>query len=426
MKESGEINGETQTNKPPADHGRRMSSKTQHLEKGDYVVRGFKAGAIAAGIKKKGGLDLALILSEKEAIGAGVFTTNKVKAAPVLVSEEHLRGGKVRAIIANSGNANACTGNQGFINAKEMAQIAARELGIEPQEVLVASTGVIGAQIDISLVSRSIRDLANSLSPEGLFQALEGIMTTDSFPKVSRFKGIAGGRPYSIVGVAKGAGMIMPQMATMLCFVLTDLDVRLPDLKRALSLSVEKTFNRISVDGDTSTNDEVLIMANGMAGNGMMDSADEQTFREGLTSVMSDLATMIVRDGEGATKLIHVHVRGAASSHDALTAARTISNSPLVKTAFYGQDPNWGRIMAALGRSGVDMKQEDVEIFVDHVKIVEKGVGMGVDQEKAAAECMRNKEFSVTVDLCQGIYEDHVITCDLSHQYVSINADYRT
>ena len=403
-----------------------MNSKLQNLEKGDYVVPGFKAGAVAAGIKKKGGLDLALIFSEKEAIGAGVFTTNKVKAAPVLVSQEHLRVGKVRAIIANSGNANACTGKEGLGNAKEMARIAAGELGIEPHEVLVASTGVIGAQIDASLVSGSIHDLARSLSSEGLFQALEGIMTTDSFPKMSRFKGTAGGRPYSIVGVAKGAGMIMPQMATMLCFILTDIDIRLPDLRKALSLSVEKTFNRISVDGDTSTNDTVLIMANGMAGNKVVDPPDEQGFREGLTRVMGDLATMIVRDGEGATKLIRVYVRGAASRDDALTAARTISNSPLVKTAFYGQDPNWGRIMAALGRSGVDMRQEEVEIFVDHVKIVEKGVGTGADQERAAAECMKNQEFSVTVDLCQGVHEDHMITCDLSHQYVSINADYRT
>ena len=407
-------------------NGRKMSSKTENLEKGDYVVSGFRAGAVAAGIKKRGGLDLALILSEKEAIGAGVFTTNKVKAAPVIVSEEHLRDGKVRAIIANSGNANACTGAQGLTNAKDMAEIVAKELGIEPHQVLVASTGVIGAQIDMSLVSRSIGDLANALSAEGLLQALEGIMTTDSFPKIARFKGSAGGKPYSIVGIAKGAGMIMPQMATMLCFLLTDINIGLPDLKRALSLSVEKTFNRITVDGDTSTNDTVLVMANGMAGNGIMDSTDEEGFRGGLTKVMYDLATMIVRDGEGATKLIHVHVLGAASSSDALTAARTISNSPLVKTAFYGQDPNWGRIMAALGRSGVEMKQEEVEIFVDRVKIVEKGVGMGPDQEKEAAECMKNKEFSVTVDLRQGGYDDHVITCDLSHAYVSINADYRT
>ena len=407
-------------------NGQKMNPNTQILQKGDCIVSGFRAGAVAAGLKKRGGLDLSLILSEKEAIGAGVFTTNQVKAAPVVVSQEHLRDGKVRAIIANSGNANACTGEQGFTNAKAMAEIAAKELGIEPQEVLVASTGVIGAQIDIGLVSRSISDLTNSLSAEGLLQALEGIMTTDTFPKIASFKGSAGGKPYSIAGIAKGAGMIMPQMATMLCFVLTDINIGLPHLKRALSLSVEKTFNRITVDGDTSTNDMVLVMANGMAGNGTMDSDDEEGFRGGLTKVMGDLATMIVRDGEGATKLIHIYVRGAATSADALTAARTISNSPLVKTAFYGQDPNWGRIMAALGRSGVEMKPQEVEILVDHVKIVERGVGTGADKEKDAAECMRNREFSVTVDLRRGAYEDHVITCDLSHEYVSINADYRT
>ena len=301
---------------------RKMNTKEQNLEKGDYVVRGFRAGAVAAGIKKRGGLDLALILSEKEAIGAGVFTTNKVKAAPVVVSQEHLKDGKVRAIIANSGNANACTGEQGFTNARAMAEIAAKELGIEPHEVLVASTGVIGAQLDTSLISKSIRDLANGLSGEGLLQALEGIMTTDTFPKIAGFKGSAGGKPYSIAGIAKGAGMIMPQMATMLCFLLTDIHIGLPDLKRALGLSVEKTFNRITVDGDTSTNDMVLVMANGMAGNGTMDSDDEEGFRGGLTKVMGDLATMIVRDGEGATKLIHIHVKGAASSADALDGSQ--------------------------------------------------------------------------------------------------------
>ena len=258
-----------------------MGSRTQDIGKTDYAVSGFRAGAVAAGIKKRGGLDLALILSEKEAIGAGVFTTNKVKAAPVIVSQEHIRNGKVRAIIANSGNANACTGAQGLAAAKRMAEIAAEELGIEPEEVLLASTGVIGAQIDTSLISSSIHDLANSLSGEGLPRALEGIMTTDTFPKIARFQGSAGEKPYTIVGIAKGAGMIMPQMATMLCFLLSDINLELPDLKKALILSAEKTFNRITVDGDTSTNDAVLMMANGMAGNEFMDFGDREVFREG-------------------------------------------------------------------------------------------------------------------------------------------------
>ena len=396
------------------------------MSKGDFVVPGFRASALAAGIKKRGGLDLALIFSDEEAVGAGVFTTNKVKAAPVIVSQENVRNGKVRAILANSGNANACTGKQGITDAKRAAELVAEELGIEPDEVLVASTGVIGSPMDVDLISRSLKHLVGALSPEGLPKALEAIMTTDSFPKIAQFDGIASGKPYRIVGIAKGAGMIMPQMATMLCFLLTDINIVQTDLKRVLSSSVEGTFNRITVDGDTSTNDTVLIMANGRAGNGAMGSLDYEDFRKGLAQVMGDLAAMIVRDGEGATKLIHVRIQGAASSPEALTAARTIANSTLVKTAFYGQDPNWGRIMAALGRSGIQMKEEEVDIWIDDVMIVTGGAGRGLDREKEAAERMKEKEFSLTVNLRQGQHDEHVITCDLTHEYVSINADYRT
>jgi glutamate N-acetyltransferase/amino-acid N-acetyltransferase len=396
------------------------------VEDAGYRVRGFIAGAVAAGIKKGGGLDLAVIFSEREAVGAGVFTTNKVKAAAVLVSQENVRNGRVRVIVANSGNANACTGREGLANSKRTAELVAQELGIDPTEVLVASTGVIGAQLDINLISRSLKSLVQVLSPEGIPRALEAIMTTDSFPKMAQFEGKAGGMPYRIVGIAKGAGMIMPQMATMLCFILTDIEIGTGELKKALSSGVEKTFNRITVDGDTSTNDTVLVMANGMAGNGRMDCQDYEVFDKGLTEVMSKLAAMIVEDGEGATKVIEVRIQGAASSVDAITAARTVANSTLVKTAFYGQDPNWGRIMAALGRSGIKMREEDVDIWVDGVKIVESGVGTGLDREKDAAERMKQKEFSVAIELKQGGYEDRVITCDLTHDYVTINAEYRT
>jgi glutamate N-acetyltransferase/amino-acid N-acetyltransferase len=392
----------------------------------NYIVKGFKAGAVAAGIKKRGGLDLAIIFSEKEAVGAAVFTTNKVKAAPVLLSEENVRNGRVRAIAANSGNANACTGKKGYADSKRTAELVALELGIDPTEVLLASTGVIGEQLDMNLVSRSLKSLVQGLSSEGIPRVLEAIMTTDSFPKIARFEGSAGGTPYRIVGIAKGAGMIMPQMATMLCFILTDIRIGRGELKEALSSGVEKTFNRITVDGDTSTNDTVLVMANGMAGNGPMDSHDREAFGKGLTQVMGELAAMIVRDGEGATKVIEVRVQGAASSADALTAARTVANSTLVKTAFYGHDPNWGRIMAALGRSGIKMREEDVDIWVGDVKIVHGGVGTGSDREKEAAERMKQKEFSVTIELKQGGHEDRVMTCDLTHDYVTINAEYRT
>jgi glutamate N-acetyltransferase/amino-acid N-acetyltransferase len=393
---------------------------------GDYLVRGFKASVLAAGIKKRGGLDLALIFSEREASAAGVFTGNKVKAAPVLVSQENIKKGRARAIIANSGNANACTGEAGLQSARYTVQAVAKELGISSEQVLVASTGVIGAPLNTEVIGKSLPDLVKGLSPEAVPRVVEAIMTTDSFPKLSLFEGKAGGKPYKVVGMAKGAGMIMPDMATMLCFIITDIAVDPTRLNEALVWGVERTFNRISVDGDMSTNDTVFVLANGAAGNGNLSPEDFQGFKTGLTKVMDDLSTMIVRDGEGATKLIRIAIKGAATPADALTAARTVANSALVKTAFYGSDPNWGRIMAALGRSGIRMREEGVTIRVDDVKIVEKGMGRGAEPEAKAAEIMKGKEFSVTVDLHEGEFEDHITTCDLTHEYVTINADYRT
>jgi len=391
-----------------------------------YIVKGFKAAAVAAGIKKQGGLDLALIFSEREATAAGVFTTNKVKAAPVILSQEQVRRGKARAIIANAGNANACTGQGGFLVAKETAEITARELKVDPEDVLVASTGVIGALLNVDLISRAMPGLVKNLAADGIPAAVQAIMTTDSFAKMARFEGEAGGKPFKIAGIAKGAGMIMPDMATMLCFVLTDVSIEAALLRKALVSAVDRTFNRITVDGDTSTNDTVLILANGLAGNRPMDTGDFERFEKGLAQVLGQLSTMVVKDGEGATKVIHIEIKGAASARDADRAARTVANSTLVKTAFYGQDANWGRIMAALGRSGVDMKEEETSIWVDHVIIVYRGVGAGVDREREAAERMKNPEFKVTIDLRRGDYEDRIVTCDLTHDYVSINANYRT
>jgi glutamate N-acetyltransferase/amino-acid N-acetyltransferase len=391
-----------------------------------YIVRGFKAAAVAAGIKKAGGLDLALIFSEREAVAAGVFTTNKVKAAPVVLSQEHVQRGKARAIIANAGNANACTGRPGFLAAKRTAEIAARELGIEPEDVLVASTGVIGAPLNVKLIAQAVPGLVRGLSVDGLPKAVQAIMTTDSFPKMAQFEGMAAGKSFNIAGVAKGAGMIMPDMATMLCFVVTDVAIDGALLRKSLSSAVERTFNRITVDGDTSTNDTVLVLANGLVGNGPMDGHDSEIFEKGLTHVLGQLATMVVKDGEGATKVITIRIQGAASGRDALRAARTVANSALVKTAFYGQDPNWGRIMAALGRAGIEMKEEDTSIWVDEVNIVNRGVGAGVEPEKEAAERMKKPEFAVVIDLRQGKHEESIMTCDLTHEYVSINANYRT
>lgn len=391
-----------------------------------FVVNGFSAAAGAAGIKKKGGPDLALIVSDRPCAAAGVFTTNSVKAAPVLVSMERAAAGTARCILANSGNANACTGAAGLAAALRAGEAAAGALGIDPGEVLLASTGVIGAPLNAALIERAMPTLAGNLREDGLVDAAGAIMTTDSFPKMSVFDGEAGGRSYRIAGIAKGAGMIMPRMATMLCFVISDARISSRDLREALPRAAGSTFNRITVDGDTSTNDTVLILANGAAGNPDMDRKALEGFEAGLTTVLGDLARMVVKDGEGATKVVEVEVRGALSAEQAERAARTVANSSLVKTAFYGQDPNWGRIIAALGRAGIDMNEELVDIRIDSVQIVSGGMTLGVEAEAEGAERMKNPEFSVVVDLHLGRFSDRMLTCDLTHDYVSINADYRT
>ncbi|MCG6878663.1 MAG: bifunctional glutamate N-acetyltransferase/amino-acid acetyltransferase ArgJ [Deltaproteobacteria bacterium] len=389
-------------------------------------VKGFKAAAVAAGLKKGGAPDMALIVSEKEASAAGVFTTNKVKAAPVLLTRKHMKGGRARAIIANAGCANACTGDPGLADAHRTADLVGEALGIQPQRVLVASTGVIGQRLNMGKVEAAILNLKEALTPKGIPLAAEAIMTTDSFSKISSFDGPAENRSYRIAGIAKGAGMIMPNMATMLCFILSDIQIAPDALQEMLSAAAEKTFNRISVDGDTSTNDMVLMMANGMAGNTALGREDQKLFEEGLTGVMENLARMIVKDGEGATKLVDVIINNAASADDALKAARTVANSSLVKTAFYGQDPNWGRIMAALGRADIEMHESQIDIRIDDVQIVSGGLACGMDAEKRAAQIMTRDEFVLSVDLHQGNFRDHVVTSDLTHEYIDINADYRT
>lgn len=396
------------------------------MQQSEYTVQGFKASAVKAGLKKDKGLDLALIVSETEAAVAGVFTTNKVVAAPVILTREHTKNGRARAIIANAGNANACTGKSGFNDARRTAELVADKLGIGTDEVLVASTGVIGQPLNVDRIAEALPALVERLSLDGIPTAAQAIMTTDSFAKISHFEGHAGGQPYRILGVAKGAGMIMPNMATMLCFIVSDIRIDSHDLNGVLSSSVETTFNRITVDGDTSTNDTVLVMANGMTGNTALTEADSKGFARGLETVMGELAQMIVRDGEGATKVIHMEIKGAQSASDALKAVRTVANSSLVKTACYGQDPNWGRIMAALGRADIVMDEEKVDIKVNDILIVSGGLGKGEAAEKKAAEIMVQKEYTLTIDLHQGNFEDRMITCDLTHEYVSINANYRT
>lgn len=392
----------------------------------DCVVQGFMGAAVAAGLKKKGGPDLGLIFSEQAAVAAGVFTTGKVKAAPVLLCMEHLQDHTARAILVNSGNANACTGSRGLADARRCSELVAGELKISHEDVLVASTGVIGAPLNMDAVAGSVPALVKSLAAHSIPRVVDAMMTTDSFPKKAFFQGNAGGKPFRVLGIAKGAGMIMPQMATMLCFVLTDLRIGAGDLRKALSNAVETTFNRITVDGDTSTNDTVLVLANGMAGNKEPGADELDLFQEALRSVMGELSAMIVRDGEGATKLVRVVIRGAATAADAERAARTVANSSLVKTAFYGADANWGRVMAALGRADIQMEEEKVSILIDDVRIVEKGLGVGIEAESLAQERMKSREFSLIIELGQGRNEDFLLTCDLTHEYVSINANYRT
>ncbi len=396
------------------------------MEDADYRVRGFRSWAVEAGLKKHGGLDLGLIHSEVPAAAAGVFTTNKVKAAPILVSQEHITSGRARAILANAGNANACTGPRGLADARRSAAAIAGALGAAPEEVLVASTGVIGLPLDVGRIETAVPELVRGLSDRGLPCFAEAVMTTDRFAKLSRFEANGGGADYRIAGTAKGAGMIMPDMATMLCFVLTDIALPRVELEKALYRAADLTFNRITVDGDTSTNDTVMVLANGLAGNRPLSPPELEEFREGLRSVMESLALMMVRDGEGATKVVCVRVRGALGREDALKAARAVANSALVKTACYGQDPNWGRIMAAVGRSGADMAEDLVSISVDDVMIVEAGTGKGEEAERRAASRMRNDRFTLTVDLHLGEAEEEVFTCDLTEDYVRINAGYRT
>ncbi len=392
-------------------------------------VKGFSAAAVEAGIRYKNRLDLGLIYSDRPAVTAGVFTTNRVKAAPVLLDRKRLQRGQAQAVLINSGNANACTGEKGLEFARLTADMAARELDIDPEFVQVASTGVIGEPLESEPFARAMPGLVKALSRDGFDDLARAMMTTDTRPKIVHRTIAVDGVLVSILGVAKGAGMIMPNMATMLCFVLTDARIVFPVLRDIVTKGVETSFNRITVDGDTSTNDTVLVMANGAAGNGWLEEDNPgavATFRTAMEGVFSELATMIVADGEGATRMVTIRVEGAREQEAALDAARTIANSPLVKTAFFGRDPNWGRIMAALGRSDCFFHPDRVCISFDDVMMVENGLGLGPDAERKAAMVMEQKTFTVHVQLNDGVECGEILTCDLSNEYVAINADYRS
>ena len=393
------------------------------------IIKGFKYSAVGAGIRKKDRLDLGLIFSEKPAVAAGVFTTSRVKAAPVLLDMERMQKGRAQAILVNSGVANACTGQTGMQAARTCSDLAAAALHIDDDLVQIASTGVIGEQLPVEKVAAAMAELVEGLSPNGYDKVTRAIMTTDTVPKTAQRTCSIGGREVKIFGMTKGAGMIMPDMATMLCFVMTDANIAADILQQHLFHGVMQSFNRITVDGDTSTNDTVLVMANGTAGNpeiDAFDTGDSVLFGTALADLLKDLALQIVADGEGATKVVTIKVTHAANEKEAEQAGRTIANSPLVKTAFFGEDANWGRIIAALGRSGVSFEQESVDIAFDDVLLVKDGLGQGPAAEAKATDVLRQKTFTVTVDLKNGQASGEIHTCDLSIEYIKINADYRS
>ena len=401
-----------------------MGVRTDELERvegGVTAPKGFRAAGIHCGIKS-GKKDLALIVSESVASAAAMFTTNAVKAAPVVVSQERVQSGAAQAIIVNSGNANACSGAQGRRDAREMGMLTAQALGIAEEFVLVASTGVIGVLLPMTTIRQGIPLLAQRLSTDAT-DAAEAILTTDAFPKTMAVQFEIAGKTVTIGGMAKGAGMIHPQMATTLCFLTTDAAIPAAGLRAALRMAIHRSFNCISVDGDTSTNDSVFLLANGMAGHPPMTDEDEvfDRFRDALTKVATELAKMVVRDGEGATKLVAITVQGARSSRDAKLAVTAIVTSPLVKTALYGAEPNWGRLMAALGRSGATLREDHVQISIAGIPVVHRGVSASRDLSAAAA-AMRTPEFDIVIDLQQGEASFTCWTCDLTDAYVKVNA----
>ncbi|MBI4637924.1 MAG: bifunctional glutamate N-acetyltransferase/amino-acid acetyltransferase ArgJ [Candidatus Rokubacteria bacterium] len=403
-------------------------AEVEWLEGGVTAVPGILAGGVAAGIKPSGKKDLALIYSSTPARAAAVFTSNQVKGAPVLISMDHARGGVVQAVLASSGCANVCTGEQGVRDAREITRLVGELLRIPAKHVLIAATGVIGVPLPMERIRAALPKLVKSLSPQGGRAAAEAILTTDTRPKEAALRVEVNGRPVTIGGVAKGVGMIEPSLATMLCFVATDAAVGHDALVAVTRREVERSFNRITIDGDQSTSDTVAVLANGVAENAPLERGSRglRQLVGGLEALMARLARLLVGDGEGASKLVTIAVRGAATRRDALTAARSVANSPLVKTAINGQDPNWGRIMMALGKSAARVEQDKVAIAFGDEVIVERGAlreGARLDRVR---EIMAAREYTLTIDLGLGRGEDRVWTCDLSEEYVRINAKYTT
>ncbi len=390
--------------------------------------QGFLAMGVFAEIKKKDKKDIAVIYSKKPCTAAGVFTTNVVRAACVDISRQHLADKMAQAIVVNSGNANACTGEQGVDDTLAMAKITAEQLNIKPADVLVASTGVIGVSMPMDKIKAGIIEAANNLSADGSHCAALAIMTTDLKAKEIAVEVEIQGKPVRIGGIAKGSGMIHPNMATMLAFITTDAAISSECLEKLLQASVNQSYNMISVDRDTSTNDMAIVLANGMAGNELIDddtSAEYQILNDAFTYINTYLAKMIARDGEGATRLIEVRVVNAPNDKEARLIARSITSSNLTKAAVFGEDANWGRILAAAGYSGAPFDPYQVDIFLGAEQMAKNGMGLEFDEDKARAE-LQKETVVITVDLKTGDKEATAWGCDLSYDYVRINAAYRT
>jgi len=387
---------------------------------------GFQTAGVASGLKKNGKKDLGLIYSEVPLAVAAMFTRNLVKAAPVLLDQQRTANGSCRAVIVNSGNANCCTGEQGMPGAIRMGHLVARELKIDEDDVLVASTGVIGEPLPINKIETAAPGLIKALAPDGISDFAEAIMTTDTVPKVVTRTGELAGKPFNVTGAIKGAGMIRPDMATMLCFVMTDIIARPDTLHEMLKKAVDRSLNRMTVDGDTSTNDTVLILANGHSTVQVISENQKEVFQSTLDETMIALAKWLIKDAEGATKLVGIVVKGAKTKAEAHKIADTVANSPLFKTALFGEDANWGRILAAVGRAGISMDPAKIDIFFGTALMVKNGFGCGKEAEAEASEVLKQDEFTVTIDLKLGQEVETVYTCDFSIDYVKINADYRT
>ena len=397
----------------------------------EFEVKGFQFAGVAAGIKQTEKTDLALIYSEKPAQVVGAFTTNKVKAAPVQVSQKNIRSGLCSAIISNSGNANACTGEQGLRDAQLMVKETARLLKVPVHQVLVCSTGKIGVPLPMERVVLGIPKVVAGLSSQNLNQAAEAILTTDLFSKISSAEGNLFGRPYRIAGFAKGAGMIEPHMAphaTMLAYIVTDAFLPKSVMKTLFNNCVEESFNRVTVDGDMSTNDTAFFLANGLAENKpfTLKTPECRKFADNLFNIMEKLAKDMVKDGEGATKCVRLVVKGARNDADARKIAYTIGNSPLVKTSFFGQDPNWGRILGAIGRAGVPINPDKIDVNYGPISVARRGLSTGPEKEAQAKEIMKQPEFDVTIDCHLGKGSHYIFASDLTLDYIKLNSCYRT